>query len=31
MDDNPYTALDRGYKQINALDFFLDNQALEKI
>lgn len=31
MDDDPFTSLKNGYKKINALDFLLDDSALEKI
>jgi len=31
MDDDPFTLMENGYKKIYALDFFLDEKALEKI
>lgn len=30
MDDDPFTLLENGYRKIYALDFFLDEQSLEK-
>lgn len=31
MDDDPFTLLENGYKKIYALDFFLDEKALENL
>lgn len=31
MDTDPFTVLENGYKKINALDFLLDDDSLEKI
>lgn len=31
MDDDPFVLLENGYRKINELNFFLNDDALEKI
>ena len=30
MDDDPFNLLEKGYRKINAIDFLLDEDSLEK-